>query len=291
MRASIVASALVALATFVPAVRTRQLSSPPGYDVRTFGAKGDGRAIDSEAINSAIVAAAAAGGGIVDLPAGHYLSFSIRLKSHVTLRFGPGAVLIAADPASGLGQYDLPEPNPSDQYQDFGHSHWQNSLISGIDVDDVAIVGPGLIDGRGLTRAGPGAPWVKGTGGGRPLSMGAAVGGPGDPETRAAAHGRPGQQGDRAEASAERHAARFLDPERRPLRPARHRRRQPHHRRPEGRHESRRVRHRLLPQRADLERDRQRAERRRDRVEELVRAGRGPRDRERHDHELPRLGL
>ena len=132
--------------------------------------------MDSDAINTAIDAAAAAGGGIVDLPAGRYLSFSIRLKSHVTLRFSPGAVLVAGDPASGLGRYDLPEPNAADQYQDFGHSHWRNSLISGIDVEDVAIVGPGRIDGRGLTRGGPGAPWSRGRAGDRPLSMGAAAG-------------------------------------------------------------------------------------------------------------------
>jgi len=180
---SILASAFLVLASAEPAVRARPLPQAAAYDVRTFGAKGDGRAVDSGAINNAIAAASAGGGGTVEIPAGRYLSFSIRLKSHVTLQFNPGAVLIAGDPASGLGQYDLPEKNASDQYQDFGHSHWQNSLISGIDVEDVGIIGPGLIDGRGLTRAGPGAPWVKRPGGDRPLSMGAAVGGPGDPET------------------------------------------------------------------------------------------------------------
>src|SRR5262249_9409588 len=102
------------------------------------------------------------------------------LKSHVTLRFSPGAVIVAGDPASGLGRYDLPEKNASDQYQDFGHSHWQNSLIAAIDVDDIGIVGPGLIDGRGLTRGGPGAAWTKR--GSRPLSMATAVGGAADPE-------------------------------------------------------------------------------------------------------------
>jgi polygalacturonase len=152
------------------------------YDVRSFGAKGDGKTVDSIAINAAVEAASAAGGGIVDLPAGRYLSFSIRLKSHVTLRFSPGAVLVAGDPASGLGAYDLPEDNPHDRYQDFGHSHWRNSLISAIDVEDIAIVGPGLIDGRGLTRTGPGAPWSRGKAGDRPASMGAAAGRAGDPE-------------------------------------------------------------------------------------------------------------
>src|SRR5262247_2012375 len=42
-------------------------------------------------------------------------------------------------------------------YQDFGNSHWQNSLIWGIDLENVSILGPGRIDGtKGLTRRGPG---------------------------------------------------------------------------------------------------------------------------------------
>lgn len=156
-------------------------SSPLVFDVRAHGAKGDGRSADTVAINAAIDAAAAAGGGVVAFPAGRYLTFSIRLKSHITLQFAPGAVLIAGDPSIDGGRYDAPEPNPSDLYQDFGHSHWQNSLIWGVDVEDIAIVGPGLIDGRGLTRRGPGARWAR-PGGDRPLSMGAAVGGAADPE-------------------------------------------------------------------------------------------------------------
>jgi polygalacturonase len=174
---------MVVLALASAAEPARALRQGPAvYDVRSFGAKGDGKTVDSVAINAAVETAAAAGGGIVDVPAGRYLSFSIRLKSHVTLRFSPGAVLVAGDPASGLGAYDLPEDNPNDRYQDFGHSHWRNSLISAIDVEDIAIVGPGLIDGRGLTRSGPGAPWSRGKTGDRPASMGAAAGRAGDPE-------------------------------------------------------------------------------------------------------------
>jgi hypothetical protein len=61
-------------------------STAPVYDVRAFGAKGDGRTVDTAAID----AASAAGGGTVYLPAGTYASFSIHLKSHVTLQIGPG---------------------------------------------------------------------------------------------------------------------------------------------------------------------------------------------------------
>lgn len=130
-------------------------------DVRTFGARGDGRTLDTDAINAAITAAHAAGGGEVLLPAGRWLSFSIRLLSGVTLRLDEGCVLEAADPARHAGAYDAAEPNPFDLYQDFGHSHWRNSLIWGDDVEDVAIVGPGLIDGVGMTRESPGSRWTR----------------------------------------------------------------------------------------------------------------------------------
>lgn len=126
------------------------------YNVRDHGAKGDGVALDSPAINAAIEAAAQAGGGTVVLPAGTYLSFSIRLKSNITLHLDSGAVLLAATPAEGFGAYDPPEPNDWGdklQYQDFGHSHWQNSLIWGDGLQNIAITGPGLIDGtKGLVR-------------------------------------------------------------------------------------------------------------------------------------------
>ncbi|WP_093220768.1 glycosyl hydrolase family 28-related protein [Sphingomonas sp. NFR15] len=140
------------------------------FDVRDHGARGDGIAIDSAAINAAILAASRAGGGTVVVPRGRYLCFSIRLRSRVTLLLAAGAVIEAADPARHPGRYDVPEGGIEQLYQDFGHSHWRNSLIWGEDVSEVAIVGPGLIDGAGLTRDGPGARWKAQTGE-RPLSM------------------------------------------------------------------------------------------------------------------------
>src|SRR5215813_14922269 len=67
------------------------------YDVRSFGAAGDGKTIDSPAINRAIKAAANAGGGTVLFPAGTYNSFSIRLKSNIALQIMQGATILAAD--------------------------------------------------------------------------------------------------------------------------------------------------------------------------------------------------
>src|SRR5690348_5232023 len=63
-------------------------SRPPAgciIDAREYGAKGDGKSLDSPAINRAIEAAALAGGGTVVFPAGTYLSYSIHLKSKVAL--------------------------------------------------------------------------------------------------------------------------------------------------------------------------------------------------------------
>ena len=141
------------------------------YDVRAFGAKGDGKNLDSPSINKAIEAAAAAGGGAVNFPAGTYLSVSIRLRSNITLQLESGATILAADTVAGKITYDLPEPNEWDMYQDFGHSHWQNSLIWGIGVENVSIVGPGLINGKGLTRRSPRARRVNQPGD-RPVTLG-----------------------------------------------------------------------------------------------------------------------
>ena len=130
------------------------------FDPRRFGAVGDGKAVDSPAINRAIQAAADAGGGTVRVPAGSFLCFSLRLRSHVHLQLDPGAVILAADsPKPGDstgyngGTYDAAEPNaPWEAFQDYGHNHWHNSLIWGENLENCSITGPGLIWGRGLSH-------------------------------------------------------------------------------------------------------------------------------------------
>jgi polygalacturonase len=155
--------ALAAAATSAPAFAAPRSDSsnaaPLLFDVRNYGAKGDGKAIDSIAINSAIEAAAGTGGGTVIVPPGTYLCFSLHLRSNVHLYLSQGSTIVAADsPLPGQtsgyqgGTYDAAEPNTAyDAYQDYGHNHWHNSLIWGEDIHDFSITGPGLIYGKGLS--------------------------------------------------------------------------------------------------------------------------------------------
>jgi len=129
------------------------------HDVRDYGAKGDGRTVDSDAINKAIVAASRAGGGTVVVPPGRYLSFSIRLRDDVTIALASGAIIEAADPDTHPGSYDAPENYLEEQFQDFGITHVHNSLIYGDGVRNAAIVGRGMLHGLGLDREGPGSHW------------------------------------------------------------------------------------------------------------------------------------
>lgn len=155
----------IVLASTVGRVALAQSPSAPSsaeaiYDVRRFGATGDGKTVDSPAINKAIEAVAAAGGGTLVFPAGTYMCFSIHLKSHVDLWLDRGCTILAADsPKQGEttgyngGTYDAAEPNdPWTPYQDYGHNHWHNSLLWAENEHDFGIYGTGLIHGKGLSR-------------------------------------------------------------------------------------------------------------------------------------------
>jgi len=122
------------------------------YNVKDYGAKGDGQTINTVAINAAIDEAVKNGGGTILFPAGNYLSYSIHLQNNISLYLDQGAVLIGAKEVGGVG-YDDPEPStPYEAYQDFGHNHWKNSLIWGIELHDISIRGEGMIWGRDLTH-------------------------------------------------------------------------------------------------------------------------------------------
>ena len=109
---------------------------------RDYGGTGDGTSMDTKAINATIDAAAEAGGGTVYFPAGNYLTGSIHLKSNIALYLDQGATIIAA-PFDDSTEYDKTEDAINDQYQDFGHSHFHNSLIWGENLHDISIIGSG----------------------------------------------------------------------------------------------------------------------------------------------------
>jgi polygalacturonase len=130
------------------------------FNVRSYGATGDGKTVDTPSINAAIEAVAAAGGGTLLFPAGTYVCFTIRLRSKVDLHLSSGCTILAADsPKPGEttgyrgGVYDPAGPaQPWEQYQDYGHNHWNNSMFVGDGISDFAITGPGLIHGKGLSH-------------------------------------------------------------------------------------------------------------------------------------------
>jgi polygalacturonase len=126
-------------------------AAPVVFNVRDYGAIGDGKTLDSPAINRAIQACSAVGGGTVWIPAGTFLSGSIRLTNNLNLHLDAGAKLLGAP--QNLNAYDFTEEWDGQAYQDGGHTYFQNSLIWGVGLTNVSITGPGMIDGGGLTRS------------------------------------------------------------------------------------------------------------------------------------------
>jgi polygalacturonase len=130
-----------------PALPT--LTFPPTrFSVRDCGAVGDGVANDTAQINRAIAACNGAGGGTVVFPAGIYRVASLRLASNVRLLLQEGAIIRGAK--SG---YLVPADDGRRRYQDVAHSHFVNAVIFGEDVENVAIEGPGRIDGGGAVNS------------------------------------------------------------------------------------------------------------------------------------------
>lgn len=106
-------------------------------DPFSYGAKGDGRTKDTQAIQSAIDACAAKGGGTVRLSKGTFLTGPVQLKSHITFEIVSGATLLgSADKADYPEAKELREPSVE-------------PLISAKDAIDITIQGGGTIDGNG----------------------------------------------------------------------------------------------------------------------------------------------
>jgi polygalacturonase len=133
------------LALFVLAIVATATAQARGiFSVRDHGAQGDGKTLDTAAILKAISACEAAGGGQVLFPPGKYLSATIRLKSHVTLKLEAGATLIGCPDPEAYHHLVPPPEMPEARFS----SRWHRALILGDGLEDVTVIGPGSIDGN-----------------------------------------------------------------------------------------------------------------------------------------------
>jgi len=118
------------------------LAAPrPFYNVRSYGASGNGKALDTKAIQKAVDACALKGGGKVLIPAGRYVTGPIFLKNRVQIEFEAGAVL--------LGSTNMADYPAIDGRWEGIERRVYASLFTGRGLENVSITGRGVLDGRG----------------------------------------------------------------------------------------------------------------------------------------------
>lgn len=113
------------------------------FNVCDYGAVGDGSTSCTDAINRAVAECNSAGGDVVLFPEGRFLSGTIHLKSNITLKLESGARLIGTP---DLQSYQFFTP-PAGSFE-AGFPKWHSALILGVGVENVSIIGPGVIDGN-----------------------------------------------------------------------------------------------------------------------------------------------
>lgn len=114
------------------------------YNIRSYGARGDKATIDTAALQAAIDACTADGGGTVLVPAGTFTIGTVELKSNVTLHISAGGTLLG----SGDGkQYHAVDAIPLHGDTTLNDGNW--ALLFAVQGKNIAIEGPGTIDGQG----------------------------------------------------------------------------------------------------------------------------------------------
>ncbi len=122
---------------FLPAC----LWAAPGQVVELSGAVGDGATLNTVALQSAIDACSAAGGGILHFPAGRYLTGTLQLKDNVTLHLDADATI--------LGSTNAADYRNLDPFIDGTGSQMGYALIVAVGAHHVGLEGPGTLDGQG----------------------------------------------------------------------------------------------------------------------------------------------
>jgi hypothetical protein len=144
----------LSLGTLLAAQQGRSQSQPShqdrtvSFDVREYGARGDGETLDTEPVQRALRACADAGGGTVLFPPGKYVSGTLEVFSNTTLELAPGAIL--------QGSADIHDYRPGSDFglgRNYGVDSSGEGTLAGLlvahNVENVSIIGRGTIDGRG----------------------------------------------------------------------------------------------------------------------------------------------
>jgi parallel beta helix pectate lyase-like protein len=126
-----------------PGSQIKLASAQRTFDIREYHQAADDPTLDTAAINRAIDACAAAGGGQVLIPPGRYVSGTIHLKSHVTLFLTAGATLVGTTNLSLYEPPAVPSFMPEAKW-----GKWHRGLLVSDGAEDITICGQGTIDGR-----------------------------------------------------------------------------------------------------------------------------------------------
>ncbi len=146
-RRQVLRAGALAGGALVPAALATAAEAPPAapaargpFDVRDFGAQGDGKALDTDALQGAIDACHRGGGGTVRVPPGTYLTRPIKLRSFVTLHLEAGSTILGSP---RLEDYTVEGTDASGESERAG-------VVTAQGAERVAIVGRGTIDGNAM---------------------------------------------------------------------------------------------------------------------------------------------
>ena len=123
-----------------PIANLHGASAPAVYDIRSFGATGDGKTVSTPALQSAIDQCSAAGGGTVLVAGGSYVTGTFYLKSEVCLRIEAGAEILGSATIA-----DYATDTHKNMYKN--ETHMDRCLVFARDAHNISIEGHGRIDG------------------------------------------------------------------------------------------------------------------------------------------------